>query len=411
MFQELKNLYHFFQSLLANIYYGFPSRKLKVIGVTGTDGKTTTTHLIYQVLKSAGKKVSMVSSVYAHIAGKKYDTGFHVTTPDAFPLRRFLSESARVGDEYFVLETTSHALSQNRAALLKFKVGVVTNITHEHLDFHKTYDNYVVAKAKLLQLADIAVVNVDDQSYPFLSRLLKRKIVSYGLKNRADFSLDFAKELKQPLAEFNRYNYLAAYAVCKTLGISKQSVLPALKNFSLPVGRYEIVSSKPITSIIDFAHTPNGVRAILSDVRKRYKTSGNRIIHVFGSAAKRDESKRPIMGEESGTYADIAILTEEDCRNEDPKKIADEIGVGLMRKNFHFINPLHSNDGNKKIFTIILDRKKAIEKAVEIARPGDVVILTGKGHEKSLCRGKIEYPWDERKVLLETLKVHKVKSP
>src|SRR3989338_6057901 len=157
MFQKLKDFYHLFQSLFANIYYGFPSRKLKVIGVTGTDGKTTTTHLIYHILKSSGKKVSMISSVYANIAGKNYDTGFHVTTPDVFPLHRFLKQSADSGDEYFVLETTSHALAQNRSSLIDYKAGILTNVTHEHLDFHKKYEGYVKSKAILLQNAKIAL--------------------------------------------------------------------------------------------------------------------------------------------------------------------------------------------------------------------------------------------------------------
>lgn len=408
MLQEIKNLYHLFLSLLANMYYGFPSRKLKVIGVTGTDGKTTTTHLIYHILKSSGKKVSMVSSVYANIAGKTYDTGFHVTTPDVFPLQRFLADSVDAKDEYFVLETTSHALSQNRVSFVDFQIGAITNITHEHLDFHKTYNNYVVAKATLLQQADIVIVNKDDASYPLLSRLLKQKTLSYGLKQKADFNIDLAHELHESLAEFNRYNYLAAYAVCITIGIPKNAILKALKTFVLPIGRYEIVVTKPVIAIIDFAHTPNGIKAILSDVKKRFKTDKNRIIHVFGSAAKRDESKRPIMGEESGSYADTVILTEEDYRDENPEKIAGEIAGGLLKKGFK-----ESDLTNKtgKSFCILTNRKEAIEKALEIANPGDIIVLTGKGHEKSICRGKVEYPWDERKTVLEALRVYKAKSP
>src|SRR3989344_322957 len=168
MLQKLKNLYHLLQSILANLYYGFPSRRLKVIGVTGTDGKTTTTHLIYHILKSSGHKASLISSVYANIAGIIYDTGFHVTTPDVFPLHKYLHQSHRAGDEYFVLETTSHALAQNRVSLIQFEAGLVTNITHEHLDFHKNYEDYVKTKAILLQKAKIALVNADDRSYPLL---------------------------------------------------------------------------------------------------------------------------------------------------------------------------------------------------------------------------------------------------
>src|SRR3989338_5058596 len=401
MFQKLKDFYHLFQSLFANIYYGFPSRKLKAIGVTGTDGKTTTTHLIYHILKSSGKKVSMVSSVYAHIAGRTYDTGFHVTTPDVFPLQHLLAESVEARDEYFVLETTSHALSKNRVSFVDFQIGAITNITHEHLDFHKTYDNYVSAKVKLLQQADIVIANKDDASYPLLSRHLKQKILSYGMKQKADFNIDLAHKLDENLAEFNRYNYLAAYAVCLTIGIPADAILKALRTFVLPIGRYEIVVTEPVIAIIDFAHTPNGIKAILSDVKKRFKTDKNRIIHVFGSAAKRDESKRPIMGEESGNYADTVILTEEDCRDENPEKIAREIARGLVKKGFTESDLINKTE---KSFCTLTNRKEAIDKALQIANPGDIIVLTGKGHEKSICRGKIEYPWNEKKVLLESLK-------
>jgi UDP-N-acetylmuramoyl-L-alanyl-D-glutamate--2,6-diaminopimelate ligase len=163
-----------------------------------------------------------------------------------------------------------------------------------------------------------------------------------------------------------------------------------------------------VIAIIDFAHTPNGIKAILSDVKKRFKTDKNRIIHVFGSAAKRDESKRPIMGEESGSYADTVILTEEDYRDENPEKIAGEIAGGLLKKGFKESDLTNKTD---KSFCILTNRKEAIEKALEIANPGDIIVLTGKGHEKSICRGKVEYPWDERKTVLEALRVYKAKSP
>src|SRR3989338_8152093 len=206
MLQKLKNFYHLFQAILANIYYGFPSHKLKIIGVTGTDGKTTTTHLIYHILKSAGKSVSMISSIYANIAGKTYDVGFHVTTPDVFPLHKFFRQSANSGDEYFVLETTSHALAQNRIALINYEAGVLTNVTHEHLDFHKKYEEYVKSKAILLNHSKIALLNADDKSFSLLKKILDyrtlrvrgllsanpegsqaQKIYTYGIFNKTDY--------------------------------------------------------------------------------------------------------------------------------------------------------------------------------------------------------------------------------
>src|SRR3989344_1669642 len=210
MLKTIKNLFHLFQASIANLYYNYPSRKLKVIGVTGTDGKTTTIHLIYHILKSSGYKVSLISSVYASIAGKNYDTGFHVTPPDIFPLHKFLRRSVNAGDEYFVLETTSHALAQNRTALINYEAAVITNITHEHLDFHKKYEEYVKSKAILLRNSKIALLNADDISFPLIKKILDyrtyrtlrvrgsispnpegsqaQKYFTYGLKNKADFN-------------------------------------------------------------------------------------------------------------------------------------------------------------------------------------------------------------------------------
>ena len=407
MWQKIKNTYHLSQAILGSLYYRFPSRKLKVIGVTGTDGKTTTTHLIYHILKESGKKVSMISSIYANIAGKTYDTGFHVTTPDVFPLHRFLQKSAAAGDEYFVLETTSHALAQNRVYGIKYQAGVLTNITHEHLDFHKTYEEYIKSKLRLLKRATLTLVNADDESFSAVKQLLNKKFYTYALKNKADFRIDLSKNLELPIAHFNKYNYLAAYALCKLLGIPENNILTALQTFKLPAGRLEVIYDKDFTAIIDFAHTPNAIGSALSAIKKHYSAKHGRLIHVFGSAGQRDASKRPFMGEESGTYADIVILTEEDYRTEDPKEISEQIAVGLKKKGFH--EEANLTYLSNKTYTIILDRKKAIEKAVEIAKPGDAIVLTGKSHEKSLSRGKTEYPWNEKETLLNALNKLKVR--
>lgn len=169
MIQKLKNVYHLLQAILANIWYGFPSRKLKVIGVTGTDGKTTTTHLITHILKTAGKKVSMISTIYAKVGSHEYETGLHTTTPSSFTIQKMLSLAVKDNEEFFVLETTSHALDQNRVWGIKYKIGIITNITHEHLDYHKTYDEYVKSKLKILLNSKLAVLNKDDRSYNLLN--------------------------------------------------------------------------------------------------------------------------------------------------------------------------------------------------------------------------------------------------
>ena len=224
--QKLKNIYHLFQAISANVFYGFPSKKLKIIGITGTGGKTTTTHLIYHILKSSGKKVSMISTVYAQIGEKQYDTGFHVTTPSAFSVQKLIFEAYKAESKYFILESTSHRLEQNQLWGIKFEIGVLTNITHEHLDYHGNYEEYVKAKLKLLLNSKVAIVNVDDESYKIISQKSKVKIQKYNSKVKS------LEELPE-LTKFNRYNYAAAYKVCRELGVSEEIILKAIYNFYL----------------------------------------------------------------------------------------------------------------------------------------------------------------------------------
>lgn len=379
MFQKLKNLYHLFQAVLANLYYLFPSRKIKVIGITGTDGKTTTTHLIAHILKSTGKKVSFISSVYASIGGKEYDIGFHVTTPSSFMVQKFIRQSVKNNDEYFVLETTSHALDQNRVWGIRYEVGVITNITHEHLDYHKSYEDYLKTKVKLLKMAKQAVVNKDDKSYQYIKNLSADR---YGQKLNIKKTYQKLKILEKipNLTLFNQYNYSAAYTVCKVLGLNDNEILKAMKSFKLPKGRLEVVYNKEFKVIIDFAHTPNAFQQLLPEIRKKYLKNNGRLIHIFGSAGLRDKTKRPLMGKISSQFSDYIILTEEDYRTEKPEDICHQIASGIKKD---------------KLFEIIISREEAINKGIKMARKGDVVLLTGKSHEKSLCRGKVEYPWSE----------------
>lgn len=403
MIRQLKNLYHLAVAILANIVYGYPSKQIKVIGVTGTDGKTTTTSLIYHILKTAGKKVSMVSTVYAKVGEKEYDTGFHVSTPHSFTVQRFLKESVANGDEYFIMESTSHAFDQNRVYGVEYAIGVITNITHEHLDYHKTYEAYVHAKAKLLHQSKIRIINHDDQSYEPLIKELSpdEKVITYGLK-QGDVTIDIAQKTGLKLPEFNKYNYLAAFVVCSKAGIDETTILEAMKTFMLPPGRMELMQEEPFTYIIDFAHTPQSVKVALEAVRDEYLRDAGRLIHIFGCAAKRDEAKRPLMGFESGDKADLTIITEEDYRDEDPNKIAREIAVGLQKAGMKEVQAEVFGNG-KKEYTILNNRREALEKAISIARKNDVIISTGKGHEKSLAHGSSEDPWDEQETVKELL--------
>ncbi len=392
MWQDLKNIYHLLVACLANVCYGFPSRKFIVIGVTGTDGKTTTTSLIYHILQTSGKKTLMISSVGAIIDGKEYDVGFHVTTPSSFALQKFLKQAADAGLRYLVLEVTSHALDQYRVFGIHFNVGVLTNVTHEHLDYHKTYGEYVKTKAKLLNMSKVAITNRDDKSFALLSAKLKvesSKLRTYGLGKNADinpYNFPFSTTL---FGEFNKYNILAAVSACKALGIKDSEIRNGIKSFKPPKGREDIVYKNNFSVMIDFAHTPNAFEVILKDLRASVK---GRIIHVFGSAGARDATKRPLMGKISSKYADIVILTAEDPRKEPVEKISEEIEAGIM-----------NHELRKKDVLNIPDRKKAIETAIKMAKKGDFVLITGKSHEKSMNYGNGEEPWDEYETVRSAL--------
>ena len=328
MWQEIKNIYHALSAYIAGAYYGFPGKKIKVIGITGTDGKTTTTHLIHHILTSAHKKASMVSTVYAEIAGKRYDTGFHVTSPNEWQVQKFLQESFEAGEEYMVLEVTSHALHQHRMDGIDFEIGVLTNITHEHMDYHKTYENYVSAKVKLLKRARCEIVNRDDESFRYIDTSETAKTITYGIKNKSEVSLENFTFTSPLPGEYNLYNCLAAIATCQQLGIKDTEIKKALKTFKAVKGRFEYLpTGKDFEVIIDFAHTPNAIEKVLSTAKPWVK---GKLIHVFGSAGLRDQTKRPIMGGKSALFADISILTEEDHRTEDVGQIIDEIAQGCI---------------------------------------------------------------------------------
>ena len=415
MSRKLKNFYHLLEAIAANIIYGFPSRNIFIIGVTGTDGKTTTTSIIYHILKESGKKVAMISTVGAAIGNKTYDVGFHVTTPSSFGLQKYIKQAMDLGNKYLVLETTSHAIDQYRIFGIKFSMAVLTNITHEHLDYHKTYENYVKTKSKLLESAKIAIVNRDDESYQHFDskfkiqnaklQLKNQKWVTYGMKENADINPDNFPFKTNLIGKFNKYNCLAAIAVCRELGINDDSIRKAILSFKAPIGRQEIIYNKDYIVMIDFAHTPNAFEEILPEARKIAK---KRLIHVFGSAGLRDATKRPLMGKASAEYSDIIVLTAEDPRTESVEDINKQILEGISNSKFlisnEFSNPNLKIQKNKKYVFKIPDRKKAIEFAISIAQKGDLVISTGKSHEKSMNYGKGEKSWDEFGVSRQAIK-------
>lgn len=352
---------------------------MTVIGVTGTDGKTTTTTLIYELLKATGKKASMISTVGAVIAGKTYDTGFHVTNLDPWDLQKYFKTAVDAGDTYMVLEVTSHGIDQYRVWGITFFIGVITNITHEHLDWHKTFDEYVATKFTFVKRSTHPVINKDDEaSVQYLKK--------YPIPNVKFFGLNKERVKTTLPGDYNQYNIQAALTVGEIIGLDKQAMKKTIETFKGIIGRMEIIAEKPFTVIVDFAHTPNALHQVLSTVKK---TAKGRLIHVFGCAGLRDHTKRPLMGKESDAYTDVIVLTEEDTRTEHVEKIMDEISSGFKRKKSVYRYP---------------NRREAIEFALKHATLHDTVIVTGKGHEKSLCRGTTEYPWSDQETIRNILK-------
>jgi UDP-N-acetylmuramoyl-L-alanyl-D-glutamate--2,6-diaminopimelate ligase len=406
---------------LSAALYDFPARKMTMIGVTGTDGKTTTTSLIYHILKAAGKRAGMISTVSAVIGDVSLDTGFHVTTPDAGDVQRYLAFMLEAGITHVVLEATSHGLAQGRVEACEFDVGVVTNITHEHLDFHGSYEAYRAAKARLFaMLAEtaekpggnlrIAILNMDDQSFEYLAKEVRVPSITYGLSMETDFqagevvcdlegtrftvtSKDHHFWIESPLiGDYNVSNILAAVAVSVgCLGVEPslaQTGVAALK--AIP-GRMERIDlGQNFIAIVDFAHTPNALKSALTAVRR---LGTGKIIAVFGSAGLRDREKRRLMAETSIELADITILTAEDPRTESIHDILEEMACGANRRG--------GNEGES--YWRIPDRREAIRFALRLAKPGDVVMCCGKGHEQSMCFGTTEYAWDDRIALQAAL--------
>ncbi|MEA3350108.1 MAG: UDP-N-acetylmuramoyl-L-alanyl-D-glutamate--2,6-diaminopimelate ligase [Chloroflexota bacterium] len=408
---------------LAAAFYDFPARKLTVIGVTGTDGKTTTSSLIYHILRAAGQKVGLISTVEAVIGNQELDTGFHVTTPASPDVQRYLAQMVAAGLTHAVLEVTSHGLAQQRVAACDFDVGVVTNITHEHLDYHGSYDAYRAAKGQLLaSLAQtttkprgnlrVAILNKDDQSYPYLKTLIQPPVraISYGLESEADIGAKFIRHTSGGLAYqvlgpgfelsvsmnllgiYNIGNALAAIgATVVGMGVKPDAARVGIATLEGIPGRMETIDlGQRFLAIVDFAHTPNALRRALQAARLMVP---GRVIAVFGSAGLRDRDKRRLMAEISAELADLTVLTAEDPRTESLDSILTEMAAGAQSKG----------GSENETFWRIPDRGEAIRFALDLAQPDDVVISCGKGHEQSMCFGETEYPWDDRTAMQAAL--------
>lgn len=418
-------------AFLSAAFYEFPARRLAMIGVTGTDGKTTTTTLIFNILLAAGLQAGMISTVSAVIGNQVLDTGFHVTTPEAPQVQHYLAQMVSEGITHVVLEATSHGLAQHRVAACEFDVGVVTNITHEHLDYHGSYEAYRAAKASLITgLTHTspkashpprgAVLNRDDPSYEYLSPLTGVPQLNYSLYGPGDIraenvlhgvdGLHFSavgKDLRgqsmhlpvtsRLVGDFNVSNCLAAIAATAgVLGLQPEAAQKGIAALAGVPGRMERLElGQDFTAIVDFAHTPNALRRALQSARQiaRGQDKDGRVISVFGSAGLRDRAKRRMMAEISAELADLTILTAEDPRTESLWAILAEMAAGMESRG--------GVEG--KTFWRIPDRREAIRFAMNQARPGDLVIACGKGHEQSMCYGEIEYAWDDRTAMRAAL--------
>lgn len=383
--QSLKNIGHFVNAFTAMVVHGKPAKSLTIIGVTGTDGKTTTSTLIYSILKEAGYKVALISTVAAYIGDQYIDTGFHVTSPTPWALQRLLKKITQDGYTHVVLEATSHGLDQHRLLGIKPEISVLTNITHEHLDYHGTYEAYLKAKSKLFQVSNQVVLNTNDSSYALLRAVLRHHpgVRSY---NTDDLPSYIKKQFKE---SYNQANAQAARTVALQLGITEEDIKQGLQAFSGIKGRMEeIPNDQGVRIVVDFAHTPNALESALSALKK---TTQGKLIAVYGAAGKRDVKKRPLMGAIGARLADMVILTSEDPRTENVESIIYQMKQGIMT-------------GHDKIISIP-DRGRAIAWAINrLAHDGDTIGIFGKGHEQSMnLDGKHEIPWSDQSHVKEIL--------
>lgn len=403
---------------LAEAYFDFPSRKLVVIGVTGTDGKTTTVSIIYSILRAAGTRAGLISTVSAVLGDKELETGLHVTTPTAPEVQGYLAQMVDAGLTHCVLETTSHGLAQGRVDGVDFDVAVLTNVMHEHLDYHGSWEAYRAAKARLFQKLSqsaykpgqdkVAVINADDPSAEYFGAIPSGGRLWYStskpgvnfyasdvhtLPDGTHFSLG-GREVHSPLfGDYNLSNVLAAMAAASAVGVPMDAIVQGVASVPQIPGRMEPIDrGQDFLAVVDFAHTPNSLKQVLTTARDLIGSAG-RVICVVGSAGLRDKAKRRMMAEVAGELADFTVFTAEDPRTESLEGILEEMAAGCAS--------VGREEGTD--FVRVPDRGMALFEACQMARSGDIVLACGKGHEQSMCFGQVEFPWDDRAALRAAL--------
>ncbi len=392
---------------LATRFYGEPTKRLKLVGVTGTNGKTTIATLLYNMFRRFGFKVGLCGTVCNYIDGEAVPT--EVTTPDPITLNRLLGQMADAGCEYAFMEVSSHAVTQKRIGGLRFAGGVFTNITRDHLDYHKTFENYRDAKKQFFDSLDsdaFAITNADDKNGTFMTQNTAATVRTYSLRSSSDFKAKIVEEsfegmllniegrevFVQFVGRFNVSNLLAVYATGIMLGRKPEEILVALSTMKPVNGRFEIIRSpKGVTAIVDYAHTPDALVNVLTTINEVLKKKGQ-CWTVCGAGGNRDKGKRPLMAQESVKNSDRVIITSDNPRFENPQDIIDDMLAGL------------SEEQRRNVISIV-DRREAIRTACTLAQPGDVVLVAGKGHEDYQIVQGVKHHFDDHEIIRECFNV------
>ena len=393
-------------SYLAANYYNNPSQKLKLIGITGTNGKTTIASLLYQMFKKAGYKVGLLSTVKIMVDETEYKATH--TTPDSLTINQYLDEMVEVGCEFCFMEVSSHGIHQKRTESLHFEGGVFTNLSHDHLDYHDTFAEYRDVKKSFfdnLPKSAFAITNVDDKNGVVMLQNTVARKRTYALKTYADFKAQVLENQLSGLVlkinndevwtkligSFNAYNLLAIYGVALELGIESNEALRLLSELESVSGRFQfIISESKITAIVDYAHTPDALENVLKTIDD-IRTKNEQLITIVGCGGDRDKTKRPIMANIAASLSDKAIFTSDNPRTENPQTIIEEMEAGVEGQNF------------KKTISI-LDRKQAIKTACQMANPGDIILIAGKGHETYQEINGVRHDFDDMQIVQELLK-------
>lgn len=391
---------------LASNFYGNPSEKLKLVGITGTNGKTSSTTLLFDIFTNLGYRCALISTVEYRIADEVIPSTH--TTPDVVRLNQMLAKAVEEGCEFAFMEVSSHGIHQNRTEGLRFRVAGFTNITHDHLDYHKTFAEYLTVKKRFfdeLPAGAVAITNVDDKNGRVMLQNTKAKKVTYALKTMADYhgkilEADFngmmlnfnGKEVWTTLTgKFNAYNLLLVFAVASELGFGAEEILRAISALKRVSGRFETMKSDGgIFFVVDYAHTPDALENILDSINE-IRTKNERLITVFGCGGDRDQAKRPEMGRIATRKSTLSIITSDNPRTEDPNAIIKEIEAGVEPQNF-------------SKYTAIPDRKEAIKMAIKFAEPKDIVLVAGKGHENYQEINGVKHHFDDKEIISELWK-------